>query len=59
MQYGGILGPPLLAVGLEEREPDSQDILYLLIAFGLGEPRGNLYFLHLGQELNAALFGCL
>jgi hypothetical protein len=59
VQDGGILGPILLAVRLEQREPHTQDVLYLFVAFGLGEPRGNLDFIHLGQELNAALFRCL
>jgi hypothetical protein len=37
-QDGGILGPLLLAVGLEQREPHTQDVLYLFVAFGLGKP---------------------
>lgn len=59
VQDGGILGPILLVIGLEQREPDTQDVLYFFVAFGLSEPRRNLNFIHLCQELDATLFRCL
>ena len=53
VQDGGILGPILLVIGLEQREPDTQDFLNFFVVFSLGEPLRNLGII-IGQELDAA-----